>query len=244
MKMPGVRINRTGIEASPIDKKQVIEGGTFMPPTTALDGSGLVAVLADYMKNGERIGSVPPPTSLKGAAKAVTAAMKGETPTLLLDKLGERIGFERTGSRLYETLIAKFDVLGGFDGGPTRPELVEIYDEERAHFALVCEAMRKLGGDPTALTPSADLHAVASSGIGKVLGDPRTTVGECLEAILVAEMTDESGWESLIQIAGPSLDEPTLKAFRDAQLREAEHVQKVRRWKAASLEQRITSKAS
>jgi hypothetical protein len=48
---------------------------------------------------------VPPPTSMKGMAKSALQALKGEKATVLIDKLAERLAFERTGTRLYETLI-------------------------------------------------------------------------------------------------------------------------------------------
>lgn len=31
--------------------------------------------------------------------------VKGDSPTILLDKLGERLAFKRTGTRLYDALI-------------------------------------------------------------------------------------------------------------------------------------------
>ena len=63
---------------------------------------------------------MPPPTSLKGVAKTAVDMLKGSKPTVFIDKLGERAAFERTGTRLYQGALAKFDVLGSWDGGPTR----------------------------------------------------------------------------------------------------------------------------
>ena len=61
-------------------------------------------------------------------------------------------------------------------------------------------AIEQLGGDPTAVTPSANLQATAAHGIQKVVVDPRTTLLQ-LEAALVAELTDNACWEALIELA-------------------------------------------
>ena len=50
---------------------------------------------------------MPVPGNLKGAAKAAVKALKGEKAAVFLDKLGERLAFERTGVRLYEAVLAK-----------------------------------------------------------------------------------------------------------------------------------------
>jgi hypothetical protein len=97
---------------------------------------------------------------------------------------------------------------------------------------LVQGLIVRLGGDPTVVTPSANLQAVASRGIGDVLMDPRTTLVECLDAILVAEMTDHESWEVLAKLAAtlaPEL-EPEL---RQVEQTETEHLDKVRVWTAA-----------
>jgi hypothetical protein len=58
--------------------------------------------------------------------RAAAKAMKGEKPTLLLDKLGERLAFERSGTRLYEALVSKHDAFGSFSGGPSREDLEHV----------------------------------------------------------------------------------------------------------------------
>ena len=47
----------------------------------------------------------PTPEHLKGVAKATAARITGSRPEVLIDKLGERLAFERTGIRLYEAMI-------------------------------------------------------------------------------------------------------------------------------------------
>jgi hypothetical protein len=65
---------------------------------------------------------------------------------LLLDKLGERLAFERKGIRLYECLIGKVRLLGGGPGGPGIEELEHILEEERQHFKFLQKAVVRFGG--------------------------------------------------------------------------------------------------
>jgi len=79
--------------------------------------------------------------------------------------------------------------------------LQRIRDEELAHFQLLSEAIRTLGGDPTSMTPCADVAAMAASGFMQVLNDPRTTLAQCLNAMLAVELADNAGWELLAGLA-------------------------------------------
>ena len=72
---------------------------------------------------------------------------------VLLDKLSERLAFERMGTRLYDALINKCELLGESAPGPTVAELRQIREEERQHFLLVNQAITSLGGDPTLRVP-------------------------------------------------------------------------------------------
>src|SRR5215208_7192398 len=47
-------------------------------------------------------------------------------------------------------------------GGPSREDLQQILDDEFNHFTMLTQTMEQLGGDPTAVTPSANLHATLS----------------------------------------------------------------------------------
>ncbi len=151
-----------------------------------------------------------------------------------MDKLGERLAFERTGSRLYEALLAKHDVDGSFAGGPSREDLVEILSEELAHFRLLAEAIETLGGDPTELTPSANVQLVASHGIGQVLTDPTTSLAQCLEAIAMAELADNECWETLGGLAQLAANDALATQCEQALATETEHLEKVRAWIAAA----------
>lgn len=222
--------NRTGAARSEGRTEEMLEGMERFPPTSQGTTAGADKVRILYAKEGHPVGSVPPPVNMKGMAKAAMDKAKGEEPTLLMDKLGERLAFERTGTRLYEALVSKHEAYGSFDGGPTRAELVDILEEEHRHFALLETVMKSMGGDPTAMTPSADIAATVSMGVMKVVTDPRTTLLQSLEAMLVAELADNDCWESLEDLVRRAGKTDIAKEFAAARRTEAEHLVKVRAW--------------
>lgn len=179
------------------------------------------------------IGTVPPPASLGGVVRDTVRRLTGAQTTVLLDKIGERLAFERTGTRLYETLLEKLDGGASFEGGPTRADLEHIRDEEAAHFHMLHERMLAFDGDPTAITPSANITAVTSMGVVAVVSDARTNLAESLEAILVAELADRDGWLRLIELAEQSGDDDFASDCRKAEQQEQEHLENVRSWLSA-----------
>lgn len=225
--------NRTGIATNKRQADQMLEGTLEFPPSSTGSLHPDERVRIDYaldVADRRGLGSVPSPANLKGAAKAVLEKLKGNRPTLLLDKLGERLAFERTGTRLYEAMVSKHEADGGYLGGPTREELVGILNDEHRHFAMLVDVVRDLGGDPTALTPSADAIAVVSMGVIQIVVDPRTTLLQGLEAMLVAELADRDGWMVLVDLAREADKDELVACFEQAERTEAEHLAKVRGW--------------
>jgi rubrerythrin len=227
--------NRTGISRSPELAAKMIEAPAEFPPSSRGNAAAFAAMRVEYAGAGEPVGSMPAPSSVTQAAVTGIRALAGGHPMLFLDKLGERLAFERTGTRLYEALIGKADAPDArFKGGPGREDLVLIRDQEVAHLHLLEDVIRRLGGDPTVVTPSANLQATASQGIPAVLADPRTTLRECLDAILVAELADNDGWTALVELAGNAGDEEAVSGFTRALAEERDHLEKVRTWLAAA----------
>lgn len=228
--------NRTGIATSPIDSRKLAEQP--QPHTKMAPGRGGQA-LADeramWSGAADPVGTMPPPVSLKGVTKAAKNMVKGNHPNVFLDKLGERLAFERTGTRLYEALLAKFDAAHPHEGGPTREELVRIRDDELRHYGIVRDAIVALGADPTAVTPCADIAGVLSMGLVQVLSDPRTTLTQALDAILTAELTDNDAWILLVDLAQELGQDEMASQFRVALVEEEDHLERVRAWIAASL---------
>jgi rubrerythrin len=229
-------LNRTGIATSPFDSKDIAAAAKTAPTTPSFELEELSAVRLSYSREAPPVGTMPPPGSLKGAVKAAAKALQGKHPMVFLDLLGERLAFERTGARLYDALLIKLEAAGNHAGGPTREQLESIRDDELAHFGLLKQAIEDLGGDPTAMTPSADLAAVASKGIVAVVSDARVTLAEALKAILVAELADNDGWLTLADVAERIGQEDLAAAFRNALAVEEEHLMRVRAWVATSLE--------
>jgi hypothetical protein len=212
--------NHTGIALHPEYAAAMVSGTKEFGPTSG-GGPELLA------QNRVRVAAMSTPMGTMPPVSSVPTEQ-----LVLLDKLGARLQFERTGTRLYEALISKLDAYGTFEGGPNREDLLQIRNEEHGHMQLVEVLIREIGGDPTVVTPCANLQALASRGIGDVLLDPRTTLLECLDAILVAEMTDHESWELLVNLAAPVITKHA-NDLRMAQQTEAEHLVKVRAWVAA-----------
>jgi rubrerythrin len=214
--------------------EELLEGARGALPSSEGDAEAIAAVRIAYSKAGEPIGSIPPQDSEARPRKASAV-----TP-ILLDKLGERLAFERSGVRLYDALLSKFDAFGTWKQGPTRDDLEEIRNDEWSHFAMLRQTLVKLGADPTAVTPSADVHGVASMGLPAVLADPRTSLSQCLEAILVAELVDNDCWENLSDLAEAIGEDELAQTFREALNEERDHLRRVRAWLGAALSQTAT----
>jgi rubrerythrin len=237
-------MNKTGLETAPQLSKEMMQSSQNGPVSQGNGGVSADAVRAEYIKEAGTVGSVPPPTSLKGAAKSAAHALKGEKATVLIDKLGERMAFERTGTRLYEALITKCKALGTSSGGSLVDELEHICGEELEHFHMLWDCLKQLGADPTVETPSADVSALASEGIPKVVTDPRTTLAHGLQAILVAELVDNEGWEMLVELAEDFDQTDMAERFRGALAEEENHLVIIREALAREIHQEAEVGAS
>ena len=218
--------NRTGIQTSPELAEELIEGASNAVPSSEGGPEDIAEYRGEYISEGFPIGSMPTmPASEEAEATEETAGM-----AVFLDKLSERLAFERTGTRLYEAFLNKCEMLGESSPGPTLEEIQHIGSEELEHFLLLNKTIKELGGDPTVESPSADIAGVASQGIMQVLTDPRSSIAQCLQALLTAELTDNDGWRLLIQLADNLGFEELTTEFESALRDEEEHLQNVRSW--------------
>ena len=228
-------MNKTGMQMSPIDSSTM----KSPPPSTIASTPGSESAVADmrtsYANQADPVGSVPVPGTMTGVVSTGMSMLTGNSPQILLDKLGERLAFERGGTRLYDALIAKCEAMQDQASGISMDELWKIRNDEARHFSIVVDAIESLGGDPTAQTPSADLVGVESMGLIQVVTDPRTTVAQSLHAILAAELVDNAGWEMLVTLAKSQNQDAMLSDFRIALDEEHGHLQKVRAWYEALL---------
>jgi rubrerythrin len=242
--------NRTGIATSPALAAELLEATKDTVPSAAGDAHGMADLRTEYAKRVGPAGSVPPaeaplpvggkkPGRQKTAAKA-GKAVQGANASVLVDKIGERLAFERSGVRLYDALIAKLDAFASWPGGPTRDDLEEMRAQELQHFLLLKHAMEELGGDPTAITPSANAHAVLSHGLPALLADPRTDLHQGIEAIAVAELVDNDCWENLAALTRALGQEDLAAQMDDAIEDEQEHLRRVRQWLKSALGREAT----
>lgn len=251
-------INRTGAAISPDRTQAMLDATNQLTTPQPIDTSASEAQHIVYISESEALGSIPPPPSVKGMVKSGIAKLKGGNPSIFMDKLGERIAFERGGVRLYDALITKYQAISQTEGDilqsadqdipdslqdpiltPTpstlsaesgAQTLERIRAEELAHFKMLCEVMEQLGGDPTAQTPCADVIATAAMGLIQVVTDPRTTLAQSLGAVLTAELTDNAGWELLIELADDAGEDELSSRFMLALSEEQVHLLSVKRW--------------
>jgi hypothetical protein len=151
--------------------------------------------------------------------------------TVLRDKLGERLAFERGSAELYESLLIKFDTFGSWEGGPKREELEDILRQELAHVSALARLMDPLDGGVRA-TP---LQQVLASGPRQVLSDPEAYLVQCLEAILVAELSDNDGWLNLVRLALAFDEMEIARQCEEFLAAEDEHLLMVREWLSCGL---------
>jgi hypothetical protein len=220
--------NRTGVQMSPFDVDEQLRATDRLAPDAPGDATLIADLRSRYAAEASPIGSIPVPGTMKGMLKTGVDKLTGHRPELLVDKLGERLAFERSGSRLYDALIAKCASLP--DPGLPLDELRAIRDDEIRHFRLVAEAIESLGADPTAQTPCADAMGVATMGLMQVVTDPRTTVAQSLDAALIAELADNAGWDLLCDLARRSGHDAIAERFESARLAEQAHLDTVRGW--------------
>jgi hypothetical protein len=227
--------NRTGIQTAPTRVKAMAEN-TDAVAADPQGAMGIALLRGEIAQAAPPIGTMPVPGNLKGAAKTAMKALKGEKASVFLDKLGERLAFERTGTRLYEAVLAKMPAAKLDKGSLTIDEMRRFRDEELAHMHLVKSAIEQMGGDPTAQTPCADLTGVHGMGLVQAVTDPRTTLTQCLETLLIAELADNDGWKTLISMAEALGQDDLARRFTNALAEEDQHLAAVRSWIAERLE--------
>jgi rubrerythrin len=220
---------------SPIDGKALIAAARAARPSSDGDEEALAAFRSSYLETAEPVGTVPVPGTLKGVAKTVVQKLTGKKPEVLLDKLAERLAFERTGTRLYDALLGKCGVLGDEASSLPLEDLRDFRDEEAQHFALVWEVLRELGADPTAQTPGADLSGVAAMGLVQLITDPRTSIAQSIQAIHIAELADHDGWKMLITLTEELGMDDIAGRFRKAWAEEDRHLATIRDLMAKSM---------
>ena len=227
-------VNRTGIMLNPTLGAELLQGAKEKEtiPSSEGDGDELRLERAEYVEEALPLGSCPSVVDgIWTPAKMSSRRRTDHRMAVLLDKLGERLAFERQGTRLYEAFIQKVETLASADGnGPEIDNLRHICAEELEHFKLLQETIVELGGDATVQSPSADVAGVLSHGALQIVSDPRTTVAQGLQALLTAELVDNDGWEMLQNLAEQLGHADLAEECGSALEEEREHLESVRTW--------------
>lgn len=220
-------LNKTPTQLHPEMTEAMSRGYEEFPPHAEDRSIDAFTMRKSYIENKEPLGTVPIPATLKGAFNTGVQAIQGNSPSVLIDKLGQRLAFERSGVRLYDALITKCK-----SAEPVLDiDLLEQFRKDEAeHFALIKNCIVSIGGDPTAQTPGADSSGVAAMGIMQVLNDPRSSIPQCVDAILIAELADSAAWELLIELATEAGLTDYVEKFQQAQLTEDYHLQTIKDW--------------
>jgi rubrerythrin len=230
MQTPTPGTNRTGVRTALQDTRKLLEATEETVPTSDGDATALAVERLAYAGEADPIGSMPPPLAKPQGASKKSGGSSDTRTEVLVDKLAQRLAFERTGTRLYDALLVKHTAYSDELPGVPAEALEQIRAEEAQHFLLLSDALESLGAHPTAQTPGADVVGVESMGLMQVVCDPRTTFTQALDAILVAELADNDGWQTLIGVAKVAGQEDLAQRFSAALEEEEEHLRLVRTW--------------
>lgn len=110
-------MNRTGMQMAPLHGSSMVDYATDMGRETPRDQGEFEQVHRTYVEEADTVGSVPVPGTFSGMVQAGSAKLMGMRPESLVDKLGERLAFERGGTRLYDAMIMKVMTLQGTANG-------------------------------------------------------------------------------------------------------------------------------
>ena len=224
-------MNKTGVQMSPRNTKRMLEDDPrILTRCQPGDETEMAELRQSYIREAKGYGSIPVPGTLKGMAATALDMLNGERPQILIDKLAERLAMERTATRLYDALLTKLAVVGVGTSAINTEDVASIRGDEARHALLIAEAIASIGGDPTAMTPSADNVGVEAMGLVQVLNDPRSSLAQSLHALLTAELSDGVGWETLIALAHEMGHGDMVDAFSDALLQERKHQVMIQSW--------------
>lgn len=148
----------------------------------------------------------------------------------LMDLLGERLVHERLAVRLYDSILSRHRSEPGRAELPPYEDLLRQRDGKLTQFLFLSDTITRLGGDPAVATSSGDFISTASSSLIQAMNDPGATFLQCLTAILIAELTDHDGWETLISLAHETGAEDLADDFRVALVTEITHLEAIRDW--------------
>ncbi|HET9754713.1 MAG TPA: ferritin-like domain-containing protein [Myxococcales bacterium] len=146
----------------------------------------------------------------------------------VVDLLNERLAFERTGVRLYDTLLARLQVSAEPDLKALVGQVQEQRDQEKEHEEWLEEQIRALGGTTHGLSEHAVLAQAESEGVERVMRRD-DSIPHDFHALLTAELADNAGWDLLMQLADELGDSKAKKEFKKRLHEEEKHLLFVRK---------------
>lgn len=142
----------------------------------------------------------------------------------VLDVLTARCAYERTGVKLYDAIIDKIERQGDTHYHRMLETLRRHRDEEKEHEEWLEQQIRALGGDPHAATQMSRLEDEETRGVQGVLLDGHSEIPHLIHALFTAELTDNAGWDLLVQLADEAGDREAKREFGRRLAEEAKHL--------------------
>lgn len=157
-----------------------------------------------------------------------------------LEKLKERMSFEKTGAKLYEALLKKYHAIEveskkskglQFEASDLPPlfQLEKFYYEEKNHYEMTRKLLVSMGANIDSKTHD-DVCSMVESAWVQMIEDPRTSFVQSLDIILQAELVDNASWEILIELAESLNMDEAIEIFEHALEEENTHLAYVRAW--------------
>ncbi|MGE5048484.1 MAG: ferritin-like domain-containing protein [Deltaproteobacteria bacterium] len=145
----------------------------------------------------------------------------------VIDLLNERLAFERTGVKLYDTLLARLQVSTDPAVKALVGQVQEHREEEHEHEEWLEEQIRALGGTAHALSEHAVLAQAEAEGVERVMRRD-DSIPHDFHALLTAELADNAGWDLLMKLADEFGDSKAKKEFKKRLHEEEKHLLFVR----------------
>lgn len=147
----------------------------------------------------------------------------------VIDLLNERLTFERHGVKLYDRILAEMIASG--DGRVLRmlEQMRQQRREEKEHAEWLEEQIREIGGDAHAATEHSRLVETEAKGIEEIILTDHRPLGDMFHALLAAELSDNAGWDLLVDLADEAGDKEARKQFKKRLRHEEEHLSFVRK---------------
>ncbi|MBN8233431.1 ferritin-like domain-containing protein [Corallococcus macrosporus] len=224
-------LKHTATQLSAGELEQLAHEEPFRDSVLPRSGSAVRFLRVHLMRIAGHLGELHLPDFKEVVGGAIQAAEQ-PTPLLFVAQLRERLGFERTSSRLYAGLLVKTHALGSYPGGPTPERLVELHNQELDHLNLIRECIYRLGMDAPQMMASGNTADPRTHGLLRAVDDPCATLQDALRAVLIAEILNNAGWALLVDLAQELGPPDLVDAFREVLREETLHLEEVTDWVA------------